>query len=302
MALPTDLDFTPENVRVGSMKLDLRVNPRDPSDAWARRQMSDGGYNRGLLGVFILSERLLEGGGRDLIILDGANRQLLVEMAEDSNYEAPSSVFHGLTEAQEAEVAREYNDRRNWTGIRKFQTLVTMGDPIACRIEATFAKRGWRISTETDNGVIHGVAPIDRLIKTAGTWAVADSNAPRETEAWHAAMANGREDAFRVLEQAIDIYNVAFPTKPSGYAPDMMQALSLVLLRYGSKVDLGRMTENLMNHSRGQRSFRNDARATKDTYKLSMTDAYAFQAVLCYNVGFTAKSREALPKWEKTGR
>jgi hypothetical protein len=111
---------------------------------------------------------------------------------------------------------------------------------------------------------------------------------------------DGKNDAFRVLEQAIDIYNIAFPSKPSGYAPDIMQALSLVLLRYGAKVDLGRMAENLMNHSRGQRSFRNDARSTKDTYKLSMTDAYAFQAVLCYNFGFTTKSREALPKWEKS--
>ena len=151
MTLPTDLNFTSENVRVGDMKLDNRVNPRDPSKAWARKQMDGGGYNRGLLGVFILSERIIEGGGRDLIVLDGANRQLLVEMAEDSDYEAPSSVFHGLTEAQEAEIARDYNDRRNWTGIRKFQTLVTMGDPTACRIEAAmilspapFAERTWR--------------------------------------------------------------------------------------------------------------------------------------------------------------
>lgn len=295
MALP-DLDFTKEDVLVENMTLDNRVNPRDPSESWVHKQVAK--YNRGLLGVFILSERLPEGGDRQLIVLDGANRRYLVQLADDAAYPVPSLIYRGLSLAEEAQVAKEYNDRRNWTGMRKFQTLVTMGDPVACRIEDLFKRNDWEVGTGSGNGVIRGVAPIERLLTVAGQWAAAQAKARKGTEAWHAAMENGKDDAFRVLEQAIGIYNIAFREKPSGYAPDIMHGISLVLLRYEGRVDLERLTQHLRDESRGQRSFRNDARATADTYKLPMTHAYAFQTVVCYNVGFKGRSREALPTWE----
>lgn len=301
MALP-ELDFTQESIPVRDLILDVRVNPRDPSLAWARQQMNGGGYNRALLGVLIVSERLLEGGERELVLLDGANRKTLIEMAGDADYPVPCSVFHGLTLQQEAQVASEYNDRRQWTGIRKFQVLVTMGDPTARRMLEVFEKGGWRIGTEAEHGVIHGVKPVERLLVTAGQWAAAELGAKKGTEAWHAAMESGKNDAFRVLEQAISIYNIAFPAKPSGYAPDIMYGICLVLLKHQNEIDVERLAQNLLDHSRGQRSFRNDAKAAKETYRLSATDAYAFIVVICYNVGFKINSKGALPNWEKTTR
>jgi hypothetical protein len=300
MSLP-DLEFTQEAIPVRDLILDNRVNPRDPSIAWARRQL-DEGYSRALLGVMIVSKRLLEGGVTELALLDGANRKTLVEMAEDADYPVPSIVFHGLTLEQEAQVASEYNDRREWTGIRKFRALVTMGDPTARRIEEVLVKGGWRIGTEPEDGVIRGVRPIERLLVTAGLWAAAELGARKGTQAWHAAMESGRDDAFRVLEQAIGVYNIAFPARPSGYAPDIMHGLSLLLLKYGEDVDLARLTQHLVDHSKGQRAFRNDAKAAKDTYKLKMTDAYAFMAVVYYNVGYKTSSKGFIQPWQKTTR
>jgi hypothetical protein len=300
MELP-ELNFTQEGIPARDLRLDNRVNPRDPSTAWARRQFDGGGYSRALLGVLIVSERLTDK-GRELILLDGANRKTLVEMADDADYPIPCIVFHGLSLEQEAQVASEYNDRREWSGVRKFQALVTMGDPTARRILEVFEKQGWRVGTDPENGVIRGVRPIEKLLLTAGQWAVEQAGARKGTEAWNAAMENGKNDAFRVLEQAVSIYNAVFPDKPSGYAPDIMNGLSMVLLRHEGELDLQRLTEHLAENARGHRSFRNDARSTKDTYKFSMVDAYAFLVVTYYNIGYKTSSKGALPNWAKTTR
>lgn len=300
MSLP-ELEFTQENIPAREFILDNRVNPRDPSTAWARKQM-DEGYNRALLGAFIGSKRELEGGGTELALLDGANRQVLMEMADDLDYPVPTMLFHGLTLEQEAQVASEYNDRREWTGVRRFQNQVTMGDPTARRILAVFEKADWEIGTGSGTGVIRGVRPIERLLLVAGQWAAAELSARKGTQAWHAAMESGREDAFRVLEQAISVYDVTFPGQPSGYAADIMHGISLVLLRYGRELDLQRLTEHLVEHTRGHRSFRNDARSAKDTYKFPMTHAYAFLAVNYYNVGYKSTSKGALRTWTYTGK
>ena len=62
------------------------------------------------------------------------------------------------------------------------------------------------------------VKPFEKLLLTAGTLVAAEDKAQRGTARYAAAMEAGSDNAFRVLPQAIDIYNAAFAEKPSGYA------------------------------------------------------------------------------------
>lgn len=297
MALPADLVYKAEDIPVRDLIQDFRVNPREPSDAWARKRL-DKGYSRALLGVFTVSRR--ENG--DQVILDGANRQKLMVMAADEQHPVQCNVFTGLTLELEAQIAAELNDRRQWTGIRLFQAQCTMGDKTALQILSILNNEGWTIGTDTGNGTIRGVKPFERLILTAGHMAAAELGARKGTETWNAAMESGRKDAFRVLETAVQVYNAAWHDKPSGYAADIMYAIALVLLKYQGSVDVGRLTKYLQSESMGQRSFRNDANAIKGAMRLGPVDAYAFQAVTYYNTQLRSDSKAALPPWTKTAR
>lgn len=297
MALPIDLEYKTEYIPVRDLILDYRVNPREPSIAWARRQLSKG-YSRALLGVFTVSRR--ENG--DQALLDGANRQGLMIMAADDQHPVQCNVFTDLTLELEAQIAAELNDRRQWTGIRLFQAQCTMGNKTALQILGILTGEGWAVGTDSGPGVIRGVKPFERLIVTAGQMAASELGARRGTEAWNAAMESGRADAFRVMETAVQVYNAAWHDKPSGYAADIMYAIALVILKYQGSVDVGRLTKYLQSESMGQRSFRNDANAIKGAMRLGPVDAYAFQAVTYYNTGLRSDSKAALAPWTKTAR
>jgi hypothetical protein len=299
VTLPDGLVPDMELIPVKDLVHDLRVNPRDPSPAWCRKQLSKG-YNRALLGVFTASER--PDGQR--VLLDGGNRQKLMHMAADEQHPVQTNLFRGLTLEQEAQIAEDLNDRRLWTNIRVFQARCTQGDLTALRLQALFAKGGWEVETAAGPGIVKTVKPFDRLVATAGHLAAAELKARNGTEQWNAAMESGREDAFRVFEEAMYIFNAAFEDKPSGYATDVMYAIALVLLKYAALgVDRARLTSHLRMESKGYKSFRNDASGAKDAFRLgNMVDSYCFMLVTYYNVGLKSNAKAALPVWSKTAR
>ncbi len=302
MALPSDLEWSLQNLLVGDLVLDTRVNPRDPNIAWSKRQLGEG-YSRALIGTLIVSERVAEDGTVSYALLDGANRKTLIEMAGDHEHPVQCQVFHGLALELEAQVALEFNDKRLWTGLRSFQTRCTMGEEVAVRLRDALAKGGWQVDTVSGEGVIRGVKPFEKLILSAGLLAAYESKVSKGTERWNAAMESGKEDAFRVLEMAIDVYNAAFDGKPGGQAPEIMYAIGLLLLKYRDAVDPARLTNNLRLESKSQRAFRKDAGGIKDTMKLpTMVDAFAFLMVLYYNTGLKSNAKAALPSWAKLAR
>jgi hypothetical protein len=299
--LLSNLEWTQEHLPVSQLVHDIRVNPRDPSDAWVRKQLES--YNPALLGVFIVSERILENGEKQLAILDGANRARLMRMAGFPDELVQCNVFHGLTIEQEAAIALEYNDRRQWTGIRKFQADCTTGDPIALQILRIITEAGWRIDAATAPGVMRGVTPFYRIITTAGSMAAGQARATRGTERWRAALESGKQDAFRVMEEATSVYTAAFPQKPSGYAGTIIYGIALVLLKFGTRVNLERLTTQLRNVSRGSQYVLSDARGIATTMKLPLPDAIAFLMIRFYNQGMQTNSKARLDEaWRKTSR
>jgi hypothetical protein len=299
--IPPDLEWTQETVPVKDLVQDLRVNPRNPSDKWVRDQLDS--YNPALVGLFIVSERLGEGGTRELVLLDGANRQSLMRMAGVEETPVLCQVFHGLTIAQEAEIALEYNDRRSWTAVREFQNRITMGDPVAVQIRDILEASGWCVDSASVPGTVVGVKSFESLIKTACRRAADATGAHRGTETWKAGLASGEKDAMRVLRLAVEIYTEAFPERQSGHSSVIFYGLALVLLKFEGQIDLARLTENFREHSRGIRQLMSDARGAHETYGYSQPDAVAFMMVQYYNKGLARNSKHALPPfWVKMAK
>lgn len=304
--LPADLRVTIEHIPARDLVHDVLVNPRNPSDAWARKQMEE--YNAALLGAFIVSERILPGeeGGeprRQLVVLDGANRIVLMKLVGDEDRAVLCNVFHDLTTEQEATVAREYNDRRNWTGIRIFQSKITAGDPVACQIRDIVDKHGWVIDTSSGDGVFRGVDPFLRLIRTAGFKNAAEAKAQRGSAQYRAAMESGTRDAMRVLDEAVQVYTQAFRERPGSYAANIIYGIALVLLKYGSRIDLTRLTTQLRDESNGSVYVVSDARALGRPMGLPFPDAVAALTIRFYNKGLQRGSKAWIDdQWTKLSR
>jgi hypothetical protein len=291
--LPEGIEPTVEMIPCRDLVHDIVVNPRIPSDSWRRTHLEK--YNPALLGSFVISERLNEDGSRrELAILDGANRVGLMKMVSDQDRPVLCNLFHGLTVQQEAEIAREYNDRRGWTGVRVFQAKRTEGDPTAVAISSIAEKYGWIIDTAAGEGVLRGVVPFDKLIASAGIFAARQAGVGKGTERWRAALESGRDDALRVLEQAFMVYTAAFPERPGSYAADIMHGMSLVLLKFAGKVSLERLTTQLRVESKGQLFVVSDSQGIRKTMNLSFSDGVAFYMIRCYNKGLPGNSKARL--------
>jgi hypothetical protein len=298
----SDQPYTEEHIPVSAMIHDIAVNPRNPSDSWIRKKLPE--YNTSLIGMFVLSERLPGDGSRQLAILDGSNRALLMRLAGDEDREVMCQVFHGLTKPQEAQIARRYNERRQWLSIRVFQSRVTEGDQTANAVKEIILKNGWRLDTASGDGIIRGVRDFYRLIETSQSLAVKDAGNPgKGTERWKAAQVNGEQAALRVLEEAFQVYSAAFRTLPGAYAPLAIYGISMVLLREGSRVDLERLTTKIRDESNGQRALIADARALGSTLRMNTADGVALLVIKYYNTGFSGNSRARLEeRWNKTAK
>lgn len=299
--------WTEEHVTPAEMYHDVLVNPRHPNDTWARRQLAE--YDRGLLGMFVLSERLeadvtADGGqSRVLAVLDGSNRKNLMEMAGDDKHPVLCQVYHGLSRQQEARIAREYNDRQGWTAFRIFLAECAAGNELAVAIRQAVESHGWRVTTDTGTGTIRGVQSFWKLLQTAGLMAAAESGAHKGTERWNAAMVSGRQDGLRVLDAAAAVYTAAFPSRPSSFAPAIMYGIALLLLRDGQEVSMDRLAAQLRDHNGGHRQLIADARVLAGPMKMKFPDAIALLAIRDYNKGLAGNSRTRLDdQWKAVAR
>jgi hypothetical protein len=288
--------WTEGHITARSMVLDLDVNPRIPSDAWVRKQLGKG-YRRELLGTFVVSERIRNDGSAVFVILDGANRQLLMERAGDMDYAVPCQIFHGLAKREEARIAGDYNDRRKWTSVRVFKNAVTAGDPMAVTIAQILESNGWTVGTVAGNGIIKGVTPLNKFLLRAGLLEAqraqaADKTIVKGSERWRAAVENGQADGRRVLDLAVQVYNTAYPSKPSSYASVIMQGLAHLILRDEEKIDTARLSVRLLENEGGQRGLLAGAQAVFNLFPgYNLADGVAAMAVRIYNKGLQGSSR-----------
>jgi hypothetical protein len=283
-------NFTHEQVKAADLELDTGVNPRMPSKEWVRRTLAEG-YDPALLGLFIVSERKRDG-ERVLVLLDGGNRQELMGEAGDSDRAVECRVFYGLTRAEEAGIARRYNNRRQWTSVKLFLNDVTAGREDAVWIMQTLESQGWSVGNSTRNGVMRSVVPLMRVLAWGHKY-------------------ERLSEAKQALAMAMSAYTAAWPSMPPSYAADIMEGLSYLMLRgmddalddTRKSIDLERLTKVLSEYEGGQRAFVVAARGVKNTLKdFNLNDAVAFSAIQAYHRGMHSSGPRRLADWRRWPR
>lgn len=298
---PPQITWTEGHYPVSSFVLDTAVNPRIGDAGWARKQLgsqrADGtypGYNPDLLGAFVISER--PDGTR--VLLDGANRRQIMEMAGDMDRLVLCQVVHGMTQQQEAAHAKGINERRSWTPVRKFLAEYASGSPEAVFIIQALRKSGWTVDITGGNGTLRGVIPLRKLIRSAERLSLreAESSGIRKmTEQHNAALLSGRAEGHRALEDAISVVSAAWPLRESPYTADIIYGIGLVFLRDGRQVKMQRLSEQLLKHVGGKLTLITSAKQVRNVnrnYKIA--DAVATLVIVQYNQGLHSRSGDRL--------
>jgi hypothetical protein len=193
------------------LTVDPRVQrPLDP--ARVRRLASR--WDPRAAGVITVSQRSSERGG-EAVVLDGQTRLaafLQVQQEDPQSAAEPltGQVYTGLSEAQEAAMFLEHNDRKAVTPRDKFRLAVTAEEPWAVRAAAILASRGWYPhGTETPGGSFHrfgAVQAVERTYRLDGTG--------------------------DVLAKAVDIINAAWPDDAEAVRAETLDGIGILLSRW----------------------------------------------------------------------
>lgn len=296
---------TQERISAARLELDPQVNPRTGNENWVRHILGEpdrdgryAGYNRMLLGQFVISRREIPGEDPRYVILDGANRRKLMQVAHDLDYEVSCEVLHGMTIQQEAAHAKGLNDRRGWSPVRKFLADVTAGAPEATAIMRTLSTHRWDVGITKGSGVLTGVASLKNLIRAAERIAAAEAEGKgirKGTEQHRAAVIAGRADGVRILDEAIQVVTIAWPDRSPNYTGDIIYGVGLLLLCYGRRVNLEKLSEQLSRVAGGKLAIVTSAKAIKQAHpSFKIADGVAQYVMESYNKSFSGRSHSRL--------
>lgn len=300
---------TEEHIRAGDLRQDVRVNPRIGNEVWVKARLGDqdrdgkyAGYDRTLLGQLTVSAR--DGNDPHFVILDGANRWKLMEVAGDLDYEISCKVWHGFTLQEEARHAKELNERRGWSPVRRFQAECTAGDPEALALYKILQDNDWDVGVAGGNGTLKGVAALQRLIRTAERLSVREaereSGVRKGTEQYRAALLNGRRDGERILQDAVQVVSAAWPNRDPSHTTEIMYGVGLILLTYDRRIKLETLTTQLQKYVGGKVSLVTGAKTLRQVQrKFKIADGVAQLIVQEYNSAFGSRSADRVPEaWQ----
>lgn len=286
--------------------LDITVNPRTGNDGWVHKQLgprrADGtypGYKPDLLGTFEVSMREGADGEEPVyVLLDGANRRRMMEIAGDLERQVHCKIAHGMSLQEEAAHARGINERQTWTAVRRFLAGVTAGDPESVRILTTLQASNWSVEINGGDGTLRGVTPLQKLLRTAERLSIRNTEEKRVrkgTEQYAAIIQDGRAIGFGALEDAVAIMTAAWPQRTSQFSADIIYGIGLVILRYGRRVKMEKMTEALQQYQGGKRTLIASARSVCGVHQgWKLADGIAHIAVEQYNRKFSSRAGDRL--------
>jgi hypothetical protein len=211
----------------------LTVDPRvqRPLDAARVRRLARS-WDPRAAGVITVSQRSPERGGAS-VVLDGQTRLAAFLQLQQENPHAVSEpltgqVYTGLSEADEALMFLEHNDRKAVTPRDRFRLSVMAGEEWAVRATAVLASRGWYahgMDAPADRTTFHrygAVQAVERTYKLDGTG--------------------------DVLARTVDIVSAAWPTEPEAVRAETLDGIGLLLDRWdgldtkGLTVKLSKLT------------------------------------------------------------
>lgn len=235
-----------------------------PLDPIRVRNMAES-FDPDALGTLTVSLRLAGGHW----VIDGQHRVAMLRAMGWDDQQAPCLVHTGLTPEDEARIFQKANSARRPGALALFRAGVKAGEPIATDIDRIVKSLGLEVRPGNADGNLQAVTALVKIYTKAGS---------------------------DYLEPVLRIIRGAWGLESGSYQAEILQALALVLKRYGDAVDHDKMRTAL----RGTvpHTLLAAARAAKTPGAGSLVmGTLPDQIIARYNQ--VARGPKRLPQWER---
>lgn len=241
---------------IAPMKVDPRAQ-RLLRPVWVKRH--EHCFNPDQLGVICVSKR----SDGSVWIIDGQHRVELLRAVGWGDQKAYCEVFDGLSIREEAALFLARNDKISVRTYDKFMAGVTAEQPINVAIIKIVQAAGLKIAEGNVDGAIGAVSSLQYVYGGAG-------------------MASEREGE-RALRRALGTLKLAWGGHAGSFEGPVIEALGLIYLRYGSKIDDTQVVTFLAKLPGGTGKLVQQGRALKDSHGGRIGYNIADAIVLGYN-------------------
>lgn len=233
------------------------------------KQIADN-FDPEAFGVLTVSER-----PDGFYVIDGQHRVDALHRLGWNGQKLPCIVFSGLDRADEA---RRFNGLNTSKAVRlfdKFRLRVIAGDPTAVEIDTIVRSHGLRV---TDNGNVACIRAV-KVIEDIATGKLLRTD-PNPA----------------ALDRALGVLVKAWGTEADAFDAIILGGIGAVFLRYGDRIDDGRLADKLSRLSGGPYAFLSKTRMRAGLSGLSNWASAAQLAVDVYNSGLR---KDALPPFQR---
>lgn len=206
-----------------------------------------------------------------LVVVDGQHRLDALRAAGYAERPMDMLVFDGLTLSKEAELFRLFNNTKNLTTLDRFRIALVEEDPETLAIDAIVRRNGYVTSSGSANSAI-AVTTMRAIYK---------------------------RDLGDTLNRALTVCNYAWGHRKHATHQTTLNALALMLFRYGTRVNLARLSDKIKvkGESANPTDFLGTIRALADATGRKPAEAGAGKLVTIYNRNLDQNSELRLPEW-----
>lgn len=214
------------------------------------------------IGSIVVSER----DNGDRVIIDGQHRAEALREAGHTEYLVDAYLYHGLTVAEEGRLFRLLNHTKAPTSLQDYRMALLSGDETAMGIHAITSSLGWEVAGACGPGRLVAISSLTSLYK---------SNA-------------------LAAEQTLGVLTGAWGREGEGVRAEFITGIGNLLLKYGSAVDLGRLSERLSEMKGGPVGVLGRAAGLAPGMGVPKHHAVTYVVVQAYNRNLRTR---LLPAW-----
>lgn len=219
-----------------------------------------------------------------LICADGNNRRELAIRAGKASDTVIVKIHKGLTRPEISKLFLGLNDYREHRANELFVRRVESRERKAVEINEIVTAAGWHVPTSSNN-VVRGV-----IIATGALEWVYDG-APN-VRVGGKKFATGQKVA---LTRAVETMAAIYGREPKVASGNLIKGLGLLFLRYGDKVDMGRLTERVSEGLPTPRKLFARAEVQREAWNCTQPESVARALRAQYNG--SRRSKNDLAEW-----
>lgn len=205
------------------------------------------------------------------VVLDGMHRVEVIRRVTNGTGTFLVRVFEGLTREQEAQLFLDLNAGSQPNLLDRFKARIVAGDEIARAIDEHIHAYGWKFGNNSNDGLVACVGAVEKIYRIG-------------------VKAEFEPD---LLLTTFMVVTRAWGMQYAGTVASILEAVSAVILEYGSSLDLDRLISRLKSYGGGPYALAEDGKSLAKSLRARPAMGIATRIVDHYNVGM--KTRKVYP-------